>query len=172
MLSNYKYVSKILLTLLGLLATSGHAGDLLQIHNFHVVSSSLATAGTLEKADISVLAEQGFEVIIDLRYLQDGDLEPEIVVQSGMAYVNIPVSSKNPEYAVLADFLQAMQENGHKKVLVHCRSNKRASAMTFLYQVIEQGEDAGVAWQHVLAIGEPSETWQLYIDRALTEHTE
>ena len=84
-----------------------------------------------------------------------------------MTYFNVPVSSKNPDATVLTEFLQVMRENEGKKVLVHCRSNKRASAMTYLYQVIEQGEDEASAWQHVLAISEPNETWQTFIENAL-----
>ena len=146
---------------------TGYADGLSQINNFHVISSSLSTAGNLNDTDITRLEEHGFEVIIDLRILQPGDVESEQVLQSGMAYLNVPVSTKNPDKAALASFLRTMKQNEGKKVLVHCRSNKRASAMTYLYQVIDQGEDEAVAWQHVLAISEPNETWQAFIETAL-----
>ncbi len=152
-------------------AISGYAGEALeQINNFHRVSPNLSTAGQLEAPDIELLASQGYQVIVDLRELSENDPEPQRVEQAGMTYLNVPVSSKNPDQAMLTDFLQAMKESEGRKVLVHCRLNRRASAMTYLYQVVAQGENPDLAIQHVLAIGEPNETWQAFIDASLSNN--
>jgi len=52
---------------------------------------------------------------------------------------------------------------------VQCSSNYRASAMTYLYQVVEEGASEEEAKQHVLEIWNPdnNETWTNFFEEVI-----
>jgi hypothetical protein len=60
-----------------------------------------------------------------------------------------------------------LDENRERKVLVHCALNMRVSCFVFLYRVLRLGVEPEVAWADVLAIWQPNEVWQRFVDAML-----
>jgi hypothetical protein len=59
---------------------------------------------------------------------------------------------------------------GHGRTLVHCQLNLRASSLVFLYRVIERGEPADSAYDAVVAVWRPNETWRRFLRETLRAH--
>ncbi|MCZ6499796.1 MAG: protein tyrosine phosphatase family protein [Gammaproteobacteria bacterium] len=136
------------------------------IKNYHVISERLGTGGTLSADAVGWLAVDGYQMIIDLRDEFD-EIEANAALAEGTIYVHIPVSWHAPSDDELEAFLLVMAANPEKKILVHCSANYRASAMTYLYHVLELHTDPEEAMADVRAIWEPNETWQRFIVRSI-----
>ena len=115
----------------------------MEIYNFRPVDARLATSGQPSEEQLAALAQDGFEVIVNLalhdnpRYSLRG--EPGLVRSLGMAYVHIPVQFTAPTKADLLAFFAAMDTHHHRKVLIHCAANKRVTAFLGLHRVLRQG---------------------------------
>ncbi len=59
---------------------------------------------------------------------------------------------------------------GTSKVLVHCQINLRASAMVFLYRVVNLKEDPRVAYESVAGVWSPDGRWRRLIEDQLRKH--
>jgi protein tyrosine phosphatase (PTP) superfamily phosphohydrolase (DUF442 family) len=128
--------------------------------NFHRLNDRLATGGHLIEGGAAELKEQGVTVVINLRDDSPTEEQQQFIDQ-GIEWINIPVEWRNPESSDYARFSEIMSEYEDDHVLVQCSSNYRASAMTYLYQVVEEGASEEEAKQHVLEIWNPdnNETW-------------
>ncbi|MEE8463770.1 MAG: protein tyrosine phosphatase family protein, partial [Gammaproteobacteria bacterium] len=124
------------------------------------------TGGTLHAGGASWLAANGYQMIVDLR---DGfdEIEAIAVLAEGATYVHVPVSWHAPSDDELESFLLVMAANPEKKILVHCSANYRASAMTYLYRVLELDADPEDAMADVRAVWEPNETWLSFFARSM-----
>lgn len=128
--------------------------------NFHRINDRLATGGHLMGEGAAALKEQGVTVVISLRDDSPTE-EQEQFAEQGIEWINIPVEWRNPESAEYVRFSEVMSQYEDEHVLVQCSSNNRASAMTYLYQTLEEGVSEDEAKEHVLAIWNPdnNETW-------------
>lgn len=135
------------------------------VMNFHRVNDRLATGGHLMGDGAAELKEQGVTVVISLRDDSPTDEQRQFTEQ-GIEWINIPVEWRNPESADYARFSEVMAQHENDNVLVQCSSNYRASAMTYLYQVVAEGVSEEEAKQHVLAIWNPdnNETWTNFFE--------
>jgi len=113
-----------------------------KIYNFLILSDRLFTGGMPKADQIKSAAQTGVKTVINLALhdlphaLPD---EEKLVKSLGMEYINIPVEWNNPTRQNLDDFMDAMDRQFDKKVLVHCEANYRATGFTALYRVLRLG---------------------------------
>lgn len=153
-------------TLLAVLTACGNdSAPTDPVMNFHRVNDRLATGGHLHESGAEALKEQGVTVVISLRDDSPTE-EQEQFTEQGIEWINIPVEWRNPESAEYARFSEVMSQYEDEHVLVQCSSNYRASAMTYLYQTLEEGVPEDQAKEHVLAIWNPddNETWTNFFE--------
>ena len=144
------------------------------ITNYLPISDTLATAGQPAAEHFPVIRAAGFKVVVNLAMPTSTDALPnegELVAAQGMEYVHIPVVWEAPTAEDLERFFAVMDRNRGWKVLVHCALNMRVSCFVFLYRVLRLGTPAPEAWQDVLAIWEPNEVWQRFVDEMLEKGT-
>jgi choice-of-anchor B domain-containing protein len=145
-----------------------------QIMQFRQVSATLATAGAPAAADMAMLKAAGYTLVVDLRTAEEG-LEDEraAAAAAGLTWVNVPVT-RQPDRAQLDALSAVLDANPVARTLVHCATNRRASAMVMLDQVTRRGVPLAEAREHVDAVWTPSPPWQAFIDATLAPapHTE
>ena len=136
------------------------------VMNFHRIEPELATGGHLVDGGVTELARQGVTLVIDLRDQPPAD-EQQRLKAAGIRWINVPVVWASPEKGDFEKFSQLMAENASESILVQCQANYRASAMTYLYRVKEQGVSEQEARDDLHAIWTPEGTWKAYIDDIL-----
>jgi protein tyrosine phosphatase (PTP) superfamily phosphohydrolase (DUF442 family) len=144
-----------------------------EILNFRAVDGSLATSGLPTEEQLRTIADEGFEVVINLAldnnppYSLRG--EAGIVGSLGMDYIHIPVNFSSPTAEDLEKFCDAMDTNGSRKRFVHCAMNKRASVFVGLHRVLRLKWDREAAFDLVRSLWEPDAVWQAFIEEALAK---
>jgi protein tyrosine phosphatase (PTP) superfamily phosphohydrolase (DUF442 family) len=164
----------LLVLLLGTTAAVAGAqpGEPLAVN--HVAATGrLHTAGQPNAATLAALAEQGFELVVNLAPPSNQGAVPEegkLVAEDGPTYVNIPVDWQKPTYDDFALFSAVMNGARDRKVLVHCQLNMRASAFTFLYRVIHEQVPPEQALEALRAVWIPRDQWAEYVALVLDRH--
>ncbi|MEO5672762.1 MAG: protein tyrosine phosphatase family protein [Ramlibacter sp.] len=135
------------------------------------LTDSLATAGQPSEAQLAALATAGFEVVINLGLHGDPNYslpdEAATVRGLGLEYVHLPVQFGSPQMDTLAAFSGAMERAGSRKVLVHCRHNKRVPVFIALDRILRQGWSEEAALGAMRDMWQPDEAWTKFIARAL-----
>lgn len=131
--------------------------------NHHVINDQLATGGHIVGDGLQTLTGEGYTVVIDLRDEPPGDAGDELAAE-GIEYINIPVQWRDPQPEDFEAFIKAMQANQGEKILVQCQANYRASAMTYLYQVVVDGVPEPEAREDLEAIWTPNAQWVAYMN--------
>jgi len=142
------------------------------IRDFLEVKPGIYTGGQPTADQIKLLAEQGFNILINLATSASPDAlknEKEIAQNAGLAYVHIPVEWQSPTKNDLIKFFLMFEQHKGFKTFVHCVLNMRASVFIYLYRVIIENEDPETCWEKVLDIWEPNEIWQKFIDEMIEE---
>jgi len=145
------------------------------ILNWRVIDSDLFTSGQPGMEHMAALKAQGVDTIISLATPSDANLrEANQAAALGMSFVSIPFGDDGPTPDDVEWFNGVMQAQEGKTVLVHCNTNRRASAFTFLYRVLVEGVDPEVAMADVKMVFDPaqSSTWSNLIDQMLSDTTE
>ena len=140
------------------------------IYNFRAIGEQLGTAGQPTEAQLRVVRDAGFEVVINLALpTSDNALanEGNIVTGLGMAYVHIPVDFKTPAAQDFQTFCRMMAAFEGRRVFVHCAANMRVSAFVFLHRVLHQRVSIAAAEQDLHAIWQPDEAWSRFIQNQL-----
>jgi protein tyrosine phosphatase (PTP) superfamily phosphohydrolase (DUF442 family) len=130
--------------------------------NYVAATERLHTAGQPDAATLATLAEQGFDLVVNLAPpTNQGAVaeEGKLVAEDGPTYVNIPVDWQKPTYEDFELFSAVMNGARNRKVLVHCQLNMRASAFTFLYRVIHEDAPPEEAMQALRAVWIPRDQW-------------
>lgn len=141
--------------------------------NYVAATERLHTAGQPDAAALATLAEQGFELVVNLAPPTNQGAVPDegkLVAEDGPTYVNIPVSWQQPTYEDFALFSAVMNGARDRKVLVHCQLNMRASAFTFLYRVVHEGVAPEEAMQALRAVWIPRDQWATFTANVLARH--
>ncbi len=146
-----------------------YAGDKLAVKNYHEISDLVGTGGAVDVDGIKDLADQGYQVFVDLRTEYDED-EAKTAEAANIRYISVPTSSEEPESASLDRLFQVMRENEGQKILVHCAANHRASAMVYLYRVIVEDTDKDEAMRDVTAVWKPNKTWEKFMKSSMERH--
>src|SRR5215207_1212644 len=116
-----------------------------EIYNFLALSKTLFTGGMPTAEQLTDAAQRGVQVVINLaphEVINALPNETELVTSLGMQYLNIPVNWNTPTKDGLDRFVQAMDENKDKKILVHCQANFRATAFVSMYRILREGWQA------------------------------
>lgn len=162
----------LVLIFLFTMSAPAQKGEELQAPNVVKISEKLVTAGQPTEAVLASLSKQGFQAVVYLAPSTVPDAvskEPEIIRGQGIEFVNIPVVFSNPTEADFKAFTEAMNRFRGRRVLVHCQVNRRASAMTFLYRVIEMKEDPSKAYKDVEKIWTPKDHWKEFLNTQLAK---
>jgi protein tyrosine phosphatase (PTP) superfamily phosphohydrolase (DUF442 family) len=111
------------------------------LYNFHPINANLSTAGQVTDETIPALVSEGYELVINLAVADEKRNANEAfkVIESGIAYAQIPVLWDHPSLGDLELFFAMMDARGGRKTLVHCFANYRASAFTYLYRTLRLG---------------------------------
>lgn len=141
--------------------------------NFVKVSDKLHTAGQPSENVLTFLADENYDLVINLAPAQSqGSLlnEGGLVSKAGASYVNIPVKWKNPTEQEFELFSRVLGNDHVKKALVHCQMNMRASAFTFLYQVIHEKVPPEDAFKSLKKVWVPNDQWHDFVQRILDKN--
>ncbi|MGB1842254.1 MAG: protein tyrosine phosphatase family protein [Longimicrobiales bacterium] len=120
------------------------------VRNFQIVDETLSSAGQIAYDQIPLLAEEGYEVVVN---------------------VHIPVDWERPELEDVEMFFDVMQANEGRHVFVHCFANMRASAFVYMYRTLVEGvpeEEARATMNEVWDPGEMDQ-WSTLIRQAQAE---
>ena len=169
-------VTKTLISAIAILAISGSAYVAAQMHrddvhtgptmNHHRVDEQLSTGGHFVEGGLAAIHEQGIRVVIDLRDKPPAN-QRQRLADLGIEWINIPVVWASPERVDFERFSDAMSKHAVDNVLVQCQANYRASAMTYLYRVLEKKIPEAEARKDLLAVWEPSGRWAEYMNEIL-----
>jgi protein tyrosine phosphatase (PTP) superfamily phosphohydrolase (DUF442 family) len=140
------------------------------IYNFVSVSDGLSCSGQPRETQLSVIAADGYRVVINLG-LADSKYalndEEASVKQLGMTYHHIPVLFDNPQLTDLSAFISLMDLYKSEKTLVHCAANYRASAFTGLYLLYLNEFDEDDALSFIEEVWQPDAVWQQFIEESI-----
>ncbi|KAA5542610.1 phosphatase [Roseiconus nitratireducens] len=97
-----------------------------------------------DETEIATLVDDGFKSVVNFR--TDGedeqpispDTEQRLVEAAGLRYLHLPVSMKSMDPKLVDEF-RSQLEALPKPVFAHCKSGKRAGAMTMMHVAAEQG---------------------------------
>lgn len=142
------------------------------IKQYQKINDKLHTSAQPLAEEFKSIKQAGVEMVINLARIDSPGAianEAEIVQQNELDYIHIPVDFKNPEAADLRSFFNTMEQNDGKSIWVHCAYNWRVSCFVYLYRIIKQDCDHETARQDMLAIWNPDDTWQAFIDTCLSD---
>jgi protein tyrosine phosphatase (PTP) superfamily phosphohydrolase (DUF442 family) len=149
-------------------------GAIADIPNYRELDARISTSGQPSERQFEVIAEAGFEVVINLGLHDDPRYalpdEAGVVGSQGMDYIHIPVWLEAPAEAELLDFFTAMESHAHQKILVHCAASKRATILLGLFRVIRQGWPAEAAFAPLRSVWEPDAIWSNFITAMLAKY--
>jgi uncharacterized protein (TIGR01244 family) len=116
--------------------------------------SGVMAAGQPTGEQVQLLAEEGYRTVIDLRPPGEprGFDEPDAAKQSGLAYVNIPVTPATLDQATLDRFFNALRK-AERPVLLHCSNSNRVGGLLYAWLVLERGEPPAKALGRAKAAG-------------------
>jgi protein tyrosine phosphatase (PTP) superfamily phosphohydrolase (DUF442 family) len=142
------------------------------IFNHLQLSDTLHSSGMPTPEQISALAEEGVQVVINLATPKSEDWIPnekELVEAQSIIYHNIPVDWDNPTTDDLNKFSATMDIHQHKKILVHCQANYRATAFIALHRTNRLGWSEQNALKDLQKIWDPAEypVWKKFIEKSL-----
>lgn len=145
-----------------------------EIYNFLPLSDTLFTGGMPTADQVADAAGRGVALVINLAPHEVVNALPhemELVTSLGMQYINIPVVWNQPNKVELERFMDAMDENKGKKILVHCQANFRATAFVAMYRVLRQGWTEEEALQGMRQIWDAEDypIWKMFIEETLRQ---
>ncbi len=123
------------------------------VYNYSRMSPHIGGAGELREGAPAHLKQLGFAAVLDLRTAQEGTAKEKAAVEkAGLAYHNIPVATRAPTWAQVAEFARIVNDADNLPILVHCASANRVGAMWALYRS-SQGVNPEFAIQEGRAVG-------------------
>ncbi|RDV24095.1 hypothetical protein DXV75_15515 [Alteromonas aestuariivivens] len=134
--------------------------------NYQVNTASMVSSGQPDKIQFEALAASGVSAVIDL-VPGDRTQEQQWMQELGLDYRNIQVDWDNPTLADFATYVAYLNqfENQPGGTLTHCRKNWRGAVFTYLYRVTQLNHEESVAYQDMVAIWQPNETWLKFIEQ-------
>jgi len=139
------------------------------IYNFIEISEELSTAGQPSEEQLKGIAQEGYEVIINLGLLDPRyciEDEAGLVNSLGLEYVHIPVNFQSPMMDDLKQFFKVLDQSKGKKVFVHCAANYRVSSFVSLYGQAKLGWSIEEADEYIHNVWEPDSVWAEFIKSA------
>lgn len=142
------------------------------IYNFLPLTESLMSSGMPTAEQLAGLSKSGIQVVINLAMPTSENALPDeaaLVESYGMKYIGIPVEWDEPTQRDLEEFMNTMDAETGRKVLVHCQSNYRATAFITLYRVFRLGWKREDALKDMHRIWDPDQypVWRDFINQNL-----
>jgi protein tyrosine phosphatase (PTP) superfamily phosphohydrolase (DUF442 family) len=141
-----------------------------EIKNFLEISDRLACAGQPDESQLAMIADHGFEVVINLG-LSDGKYalqdEAASVTALGLQYYHIPVQFESPQLSEWKSFMETMKQHRAKATFVHCAANYRATAFTGLYLFATSELNQDGLYSFIAQIWQPNPVWHQFIEEAI-----
>ena len=140
------------------------------IKNYRQIGNKLHTSAQPDAEQLLQLKQAGIDVVVNLAHDQSPGAvadEAERIESQGIPYINIPVDFQQPKQSDFQLFVQTMDKHADETTLVHCAYNWRVSAFVYLYRVLHRGVESEQAKQDMLAIWQPDDTWQAFIEACL-----
>ncbi|MFT7219783.1 MAG: protein tyrosine phosphatase (PTP) superfamily phosphohydrolase (DUF442 family) [Candidatus Azotimanducaceae bacterium] len=142
--------------------------------NYHQALPGIATSGQPDRSQIHAIADEGYEVVINLA-MHDSDNalvdEGNLSASLGMHYINMPVPFDEPTPEHLREFIGFMEVLKNKQVWVHCAVNARVSAFMYHYLTKVRGLPEEDATSPLLAKWQPKmdDIWRDFMEITLDE---
>ena len=130
----------------------------------------LWTSGQISPDDIARMPAMGIEIVMNLAMLTSpGALpnEDRLVTSLGLTYIHLPVNWEVPLRADFERFTRLLNALHGTPTWLHCAMNMRVSAFVYLHRRLALDHDHATAAPPMLAIWQPNETWQAFIDSIL-----
>lgn len=109
------------------------------LSNFHKVSDTLYRSAQPEEEGVADLKKRGIKTVVNLR---THDSDREMLKNTGIIYVHLPVSAFKPKKKYFTQFLKIVQDPARQPVLVHCRYGAdRTGTAVALYRIFVEGWD-------------------------------
>ncbi len=134
------------------------------VKNYLRATPYVGTGGVIDPAGFGMLAGLGFKTIVNLNTAEEGaTAEAGLVKSAGMTYVNVPVPTKAPTPAQIAELAGIIDDPANYPMLIHCESSNRVGAMWALYRAskgvpaqiaIEEGRTVGLKTSREAAVRE------------------
>ena len=141
-----------------------------EIKNFLAISDRLACAGQPDESQLPIIADLGFEVVINLG-LSDGKYalpdEAASLAALGLQYHHIPVQFESPQLAEWKSFMETMIQHRAKATFVHCAANYRATAFTGLYLFATSELKQEELYSFIAQIWQPNPVWHQFIEETI-----
>ena len=111
------------------------------IDGYHRVSDRVAIGTQPTPDEVTALAAEGFNGIVNLREEAEFDDGPvsHAARDSGMQFIRVPLSSKNPSDPAVEKFLAATDDVSLYPVFIYCASGNRAAALWMVRRVLREG---------------------------------
>ena len=112
------------------------------IRNFCALTPKVATAGQPRREHFPLIAEAGFDCVINLALPEHPDSladEGALVAGLGMSYCHLPVPFDAPAPTHLRRFCALLEAMREQRLFVHCIMNYRVSAFMYLYLMHVEG---------------------------------
>lgn len=108
------------------------------------INDELTVGGQPTEVEIQTLANDGYKSIVNFRTEGEDeqtlspDEEKSKVVAAGMEYLHVPVSMDSIDQSKVDAFRKQLKSLP-KPVFAHCKTGKRAGAMTMMHVAVETG---------------------------------
>jgi len=139
-----------------------------RINNYVAISDDLATGGQPTEDEIRLLANEGFNVVINLGLLDSQyclEDEAGLVSLLGLEYYHIPVDFQAPSKRDLQSFFDVMEAAQGKRIFVHCAVNYRASCFVALYCQSKLKWSDEQADAFIRQVWELDDVWERFVFR-------
>ena len=105
---------------------------------FHRVDARVATGAQPTPEQVTALANEGFNGIINLREESEFNDGPQshAARNAGVQFVRVPFSSQNPSDDAVEKFLAATDDDALYPVFIYCASGNRAAALWMIRRVV------------------------------------
>lgn len=130
----------------------------------------LWTSGQPTATDIARMPSLGIKTVFNLALPSSPGALPDenqLVTSLGLTYIHQPVIWESPQKADFIRFSRLLGSLHGQPVWLHCAMNMRVSAFVYLYRRLALNHDHATAAPPMLAIWQPNETWQAFIDSLL-----
>ncbi len=146
------------------------------IYHYQFLDENMSSSGMPTAKQMKEAADAGVQLIINLAPHDAPNALPNeggLVNRLGMEYINIPVTWQAPEAEALSSFMDIIDAQAGRKILVHCEANYRASAFIMLYRVLRLGWNKAEAIPVMEKMWNPEDfpVWETFINDQLANHT-
>ena len=145
--------------------------SLSDLKNYHIDTPNMISSGLPNQGHFETLKAMGVAKVVDL-IPGDRTEQASLMNELSLTYYNIQVEWGNPTIENFREYIKTMKQFNQSEgiTLTHCRLNWRGAVFTYLYRVTQLKESEELAKQEMLAIWEPNETWQDFIDAVIAKH--